>query len=60
VLVPEIVPGVPKKILDPRQAWQDGESYDLQARELAHRFVENFRQFTTASQEIIAAGPIWE
>ncbi|GEA28922.1 phosphoenolpyruvate carboxykinase [Microcystis aeruginosa NIES-4325] len=60
VLVPEIVPAVAQKILDPPQAWQDGESYNLQAQELAHRFVENFLQFTTASQEIMAAGLIWE
>jgi phosphoenolpyruvate carboxykinase (ATP) len=60
VLVPETVPGVPKKILDPREAWKDPEAYDLQARELAHRFVENFRQFTTAPREIIEAGPSWE
>jgi phosphoenolpyruvate carboxykinase (ATP) len=60
VLVPQTVPGVPKKILDPRDAWKDPESYDLQARELAHRFVENFRQFSTAAREIIEAGPSWE
>jgi phosphoenolpyruvate carboxykinase (ATP) len=60
ILVPTTVPGVPKKILDPRQAWNDPESYDLQAWELAHRFVENFRQFTTAPPEIIEAGPSGE
>ncbi|MGK7908227.1 MAG: phosphoenolpyruvate carboxykinase (ATP) [Synechococcus sp.] len=58
VLVPDEVPGVPNAILDPKQSWDDPEAYDLQARELARRFAENFRQFEDlASPEIAAAGP---
>jgi phosphoenolpyruvate carboxykinase (ATP) len=58
VLIPDKVPGVPKKILDPRYAWEDPEAYDLQAQELAVRFAENFKQFSNVPKEIIQAGPI--
>jgi phosphoenolpyruvate carboxykinase (ATP) len=57
VLVPQTVPGVPSKILEPRNTWDDMEAYDEQALELARRFGENFEQFSSASQEIIQAGP---
>ena len=57
VLVPETVPGVPKKILNPQNTWDDAEAYEQQAKELARRFAENFKQFTTASKEIVKAGP---
>jgi phosphoenolpyruvate carboxykinase (ATP) len=55
--VPDAVPGVPGEILNPKQTWSDPIAYDRQARELARQFVENFRQFNTASPEIVAAGP---
>jgi phosphoenolpyruvate carboxykinase (ATP) len=57
ILVPEKVPGVPKEILSPENTWDDLEAYQEQARDLARRFVENFKQFTDVSQEIIEAGP---
>ncbi len=58
VLVPESVPGVPSQILNPQNTWDDPEAYELQAQELARRFVENFQQFSDARPEIVAAGPI--
>jgi phosphoenolpyruvate carboxykinase (ATP) len=58
ILMPEKVPGVPKKILDPRTAWEDPQAYDLQAQELANRFAENFKQFNNVPQEILSAGPL--
>ena len=58
VLVPESVPGVPSKILEPKNTWEDPEAYEQQARELARRFAENFEQFSDARPEIVAAGPI--
>ncbi len=60
MLIPEAVSGVPSEILDPRNTWADKEAYDRQAKELARRFVDNFKRFTTASQEIIDAGPSFE
>ncbi|MGK7915290.1 MAG: phosphoenolpyruvate carboxykinase (ATP) [Prochloraceae cyanobacterium] len=58
VLVPEQVPGVPTKILEPKNTWDDPEAYDQQARELASQFIENFKKFTKARREIVEAGPI--
>lgn len=44
---------VPAEILDPRNTWQDTQSYDNKANELALAFVNNFRQFEEyADQEI--------
>ena len=58
VLVPDAVPGVPAAMLDPKLSWDDPEAYDQQARELARRFADNFRQFEgLARPEIAAAGP---
>lgn len=57
VQIPDAVPGVPREILNPKQTWSDPEAYDRQAEALARQFVKNFRQFTIASPEIIAAGP---
>ncbi|NKB18278.1 MAG: phosphoenolpyruvate carboxykinase (ATP) [Pseudanabaena sp. CRU_2_10] len=57
IAMPESVPGVPGEMLDPRNAWDDPEAYDEQARELARQFAENFKQFNAARQEILEAGP---
>ncbi len=57
VLVPDAVPGVPAVILNPRTTWSDPDAYDAQAQDLARRFVNNFKQFKTARQELIDAGP---
>lgn len=60
VLVPEQVPGVPPQMLNPRNTWSNPVAYDRQAKDLAQRFVLNFRRFTDASPELIAAGPVGE
>jgi phosphoenolpyruvate carboxykinase (ATP) len=57
VFVPESVPGVESTILDPEKAWRDRTAYNQQARMLARRFLENFKQFRTVRPEIAAAGP---
>lgn len=57
ILVPESVPGVPTDMLDPKNTWSDRAAYDRQAKQLAQRFVENFKRYTDAAPEIIAAGP---
>lgn len=58
VLVPTTVPGVPTKILNPQNTWDDPLAYEQQAMELARRFLDNFQQFNSAGREIIEAGPI--
>lgn len=57
ILVPDMVPGVPSEILDPKQTWHDREAYDRQAKQLARRFVENFTQYEAVLKEIAEAGP---
>lgn len=58
VSVPAHVPGVPDEVLQPRNTWQDQQAYDRQARDLARRFVENFKQFEQdVTPEVSAAGP---
>jgi phosphoenolpyruvate carboxykinase (ATP) len=43
--VPLHIPGVPDAILRPRSTWRNPNAYDAKARDLAARFVENFKQF---------------
>jgi phosphoenolpyruvate carboxykinase (ATP) len=56
--VPTACEGVPSEVLKPRNTWKDGAAYDLQARELARMFAENFEQFADSATEAVrAAGP---
>ena len=56
--VPVSVPGVDASLLDPRSTWRDPEAYDIQARELADMFRENFEKFRhDAGEAVAAAGP---
>ena len=55
--VPSEVDGVPSEILDPKNTWDDKDSYALSAKKLAQMFVENFKKFENVSSEIIDAGP---
>ncbi|MFM7579215.1 MAG: phosphoenolpyruvate carboxykinase (ATP), partial [Microcystaceae cyanobacterium] len=57
ILVPDEVPGVDPDVLQPERTWDDLEAYQTQARDLAHRFAENFRQFAQVDPAIAAAGP---
>jgi phosphoenolpyruvate carboxykinase (ATP) len=58
ILVPESVPGVDRDILDPQKTWSDPAAYEQQAKALAQRFVENFKQFHQAPLEILEAAPV--
>lgn len=58
VQVPTSCPGVPEKVLSPRDTWSDKEAYDRKADHVAELFVKNFRQFEDqAPPEVRAAGP---
>ena len=57
VYVPKTCPNVPDEVLSPRAMWADKEAYDKQARDLAKRFVENFKKYDNMPQNIIDAGP---
>ncbi len=54
---PTTCPHVPAEILDPRASWSDADAYDAQARDLVHRFRENFERFPLADRAIREAGP---
>ncbi len=54
--VPVSVKGIAKVLLDPRQTWDDGEAYDVQAAKLANMFADNFKQYEPfVDDEVLAA-----
>lgn len=56
--IPASCPGVPAEVLDPRKTWKDQAAYDRKAKDLAGRFVANFKQFEAGTTpEIRASGP---
>ncbi len=56
--VPTSCEGVPSNILDPAGSWPSREEYMKKYRQLAARFVENFKKYETGCPpEIIKAGP---
>ena len=44
--VPEELPGVPRDMCNPRDAWSDKAAYDAQAQKLAGMFSDNFVKYT--------------
>lgn len=44
--IPVSVPGVDDAILDPRDTYRDPAEWERKARDLAAKFINNFRQFT--------------
>ncbi|MBR3719503.1 MAG: phosphoenolpyruvate carboxykinase (ATP), partial [Firmicutes bacterium] len=57
VEVPTAVEGVPSEILIPENTWEDKAAFNEKVKTLANSFVENFKKYTTASAEIVEAGP---
>ncbi len=56
-LVPVKLPGVDSHILRPRDAWPDPVAYDDSARELADKFIKNFKKYADDHAELQQSGP---
>ncbi len=57
--VPQNCPNVPNEVLNPKGTWSNEKAYDIQAKELAASFKENFKKFEEyANAEIMAGAPI--
>jgi phosphoenolpyruvate carboxykinase (ATP) len=56
--VPSAVPGIPSRLLIPRETWPSPDAYDQQARNLVTQFQENFKQYSDVLPiEVLASGP---
>ena len=57
--VPTELPGVDTGILDPRDTYADPSEWDEKAKDLAQRFVKNFKKYETneAGKALVDAGP---
>jgi len=56
--VPKTCPGVPESVLYPAQSWPSEQEYWHKYRQLAGRYIDNFRKFEADSPpEVVAAGP---
>lgn len=57
-LVPKSCPDVPTEVLEPWSSWSSRGEYDKRYKDLAQRFIENFRKFEDGTpREVIEAGP---
>jgi phosphoenolpyruvate carboxykinase (ATP) len=58
VQVPQLCPGVPAQVLQPRATWRDPAEYDRRARQLAGLFEKNFKAYAARVPEAVRqAGP---
>ena len=57
--VPTQLNGVDTGILDPRDTYADASEWDTKAKDLASRFIKNFKKYETneAGKALVAAGP---
>lgn len=55
--MPINIEGIPSEILNPINTWEDKDEYIRYAKELALRFIENFKRFEGVDEEIILSGP---
>jgi phosphoenolpyruvate carboxykinase (ATP) len=56
--VPKTCPDVPESVLEPWSSWPNRAEYDKKYKDLAQRFVENFKKFESETpREVIDAGP---
>ncbi|MBQ5431735.1 MAG: phosphoenolpyruvate carboxykinase (ATP), partial [Lachnospiraceae bacterium] len=57
--VPTELEGVDTGILDPRDTYADASEWEAKAKDLAQRFIKNFKKYETneAGKALVAAGP---
>ncbi|MBR6274898.1 MAG: phosphoenolpyruvate carboxykinase (ATP), partial [Lachnospiraceae bacterium] len=57
--VPTELPGVNTGILDPRDTYANASEWEEKAKDLAGRFIKNFKKYETndAGKALVAAGP---
>ena len=57
--IPTELPGVNPKILDPRDTYANPEEWTVKAKDLAARFIKNFKKYenNAAGKALVAAGP---
>ena len=57
--VPTVLPGVATEILDPRDTYADAAQWEEKAKDLAARFIKNFKKYENneAGKALVAAGP---
>ena len=55
--VPTTIEGVPSELLIPENTWEDKNAYKENCKKLAESFIDNFKQYTHMSDEVVAAGP---
>ncbi len=57
--VPKSCNGVPPNVLDPASSWPSREQYMEKYRQLATRFIDNFKKYAPACDpEIVEVGPV--
>jgi phosphoenolpyruvate carboxykinase (ATP) len=56
--VPDKCPGVPDEVLNPATAWPSEQEYTIRYRDLAARFIDNFRKFEDDTDPMVRnSGP---
>ncbi len=57
--IPTELPGVDPKILDPRDTYSNPEEWTVKAKDLAQRFINNFKkyEYNDKGRELVPAGP---
>ena len=56
--IPKSCAEVPSEVLNPRNTWENQEEYDKMSKELAKKFIANFKQYEEgATPEMLSAAP---
>ena len=54
---PLALPGVDPKILDPRDTYANVADWEVKAKDLAGRFINNFKKFEAFNPDLVKSGP---